>query len=108
MQLAQHTHNITRALNPATNLPRALIILVIVSLISGVATGYFLSHGNSGGGLISSGVSGGKSNIAIPDQQVSTACPDFAEGTLKAVAKGTDPSQYSEGTHLLDRTGQTP
>jgi hypothetical protein len=107
--LAQH--NITRSLNPVTNLPKALIILVIVSIVSGIATGYFLSQKNSGGALITSstgGASTGESNVAIPAQAESTACPDFAEGTLKAKDKPADPSQYSEGTHLLERTGQTP
>lgn len=105
-------HPITRSLNPANNLPKALIILVIISVISGLATGYFLAGKNSGsgGGLINPAAdsSNAKSNITIPDQAVSTACPDFAQGTLKPIAKAADPSQYSEGTHLLERTGQTP
>lgn len=104
----QTTHKITRVLNLATNLPKALIILAIISIVSGISTGFVLSRKSSsliGGDTTSSKVSG----IAIPAQQAQTLCRDFAEGTLRTRPKASDTSEYTEGTHLLDRgPGQYP
>lgn len=102
-----HTHKITRVLNPATSLPKALIILVIISVISGITTGYFLSRKSTN--IVGGTTSSESNSIAIPDQQEKTACRDFAEGTIKARPKASDNSEYTEGTHLLDRgPGQYP
>jgi hypothetical protein len=97
---------ITRAFNPATNLPKALIILVAISLISGVATGFVLAKNNPKSGI--SAASPETIKAAKESGEVAKNCKDFDEGTLKAKGKAEDNTEYSEGTHLLDRPGKTP
>lgn len=102
------TFKITRVLNPATSLPKALIILTIVSIVSGVTTGFILSTKKSSG-LVGSSTSSRAGGIDIPAQQEQKVCRDFAEGIMKVKPMPSNSSEYTEGTHLLDRGGgQTP
>ena len=85
------------------SITRVMIIVIVISLLAGVGTGYFLSTS-----------SGSKSAIKIPlnqkpntAQQDSKTFRDFAEGKI---IKKPDPKtgDYSEGTHLLVRDGAMP
>lgn len=76
---------------------RVILGVVIISLVLGVLTGYIISGKNS----------------AIPTagqpknpQQDTRTFRDFAEGTLTARPQPKDPSEYVEGTHLLQREGE--
>jgi hypothetical protein len=97
---------ITRSFNPVTNLPKALIVLAIVSVISGVATGFVLAQNNPQSGLSSASPETKKASKEAG--QVAQNCKDFDEGTIRAKEQADVPEEYSEGTHLLDRGTKSP
>ncbi len=81
---------------------KQLMIVVGVSVVLGVVSGYILS---SRGGA-SSQLGTNKSPATA--QQDTRTFRDFAEGTLIAKEQPKDPSEYSEGTHFLKREGAVP
>ncbi len=105
--MASLTQNqsITKHFNPTTNLPRALILLALISLVCGTATGYFLSR-NSTQTLVSS--SSSIEPTADSAGTVTKNCKDYDQGILKLKPKSPNSDDYSEGTHLLEREGKTP
>ncbi|KKQ09597.1 MAG: hypothetical protein US19_C0012G0031 [Candidatus Daviesbacteria bacterium GW2011_GWB1_36_5] len=85
------------------SISKVLTIVLVVSLLGGIGTGYFLSTN-----------SGSKTANQIPlnqkpatAQQDSRTFRDFAEGKI---VKKPEPKQgeYTEGTHLLTRDGAMP
>ena len=101
------TQHLTKKLLDPSNTRRLIIGVVVVFALVGVFSGYFMS-GNSGkGGSLSSNPLAG---IGAPKtaSQDNTTFRDFAEGTIKAKPQPKDPSQYSEGTHVLERPGAVP
>lgn len=79
---------------------RQIVIVVGVSILLGIVTGYILSSKNSGGNVSPLG----DKAPAAPQQDTRTF-RDFAEGTLVKRAAPKDPTEYVEGTHLLQREG---
>lgn len=79
----------------------SLIAVVVIALILGSVSGFFLA-GKSSGSKINPPTPGSTPKTAAADSQL---CRDFAEGTIKPKdAK----DQYSEGTHLLQRDQGLP
>lgn len=82
---------------------KVLVVVLLVSVLAGVGTGYFLSTS-----------SGSKTTNRIPlnqrpksAEQDTRTFRDFAEG--KIIKKpDTKNGEYSEGTHLLTRDGAMP
>jgi len=80
--------------------------ILILSLVAGVATGYFLASSSS---------ASQKPNNQIPLNETQKSAQkdtktfrDFAEGKITAKPQPKDPSEYSEGTHLLVREKAVP
>lgn len=89
----------------SANPKRLLLTVIIGSIILGVVSGYVLSQkGGGGGGLATSGILNTPAKNAQTDTKTFR---DFAEGTLKTKAQPKG-SEYSEGTHLLERKGEVP
>lgn len=82
---------------------RLLATVVITSIVLGTLTGLILSTKGSKTNLSSSGLGAPKTA-----QQDSTTFRDFAEGIVQSKPQPTDPSEYTEGTHILQREGEVP
>ncbi len=94
---------ITKPILSAENPRRLLLGVVISALVLGTLTGYILSSKNSG--LQASPLSAGP---AKNPQQDTRTFRDFAEGNIKVKPQPSDPSEYVEGTHTLEREGAVP
>lgn len=91
---------ITKKLIPSTSPKKLLLGVVIAALVLGVATGYILSQ---------KGSSRPVNPLLAPKtpQQDTRTFRDFAQGIIKARPQ-PDPTEYQEGTHLLEREGAVP
>lgn len=97
--------NLEKITKPLTNIddPKRLLLgVIITSLVLGTLTGYILSTKNS------SKISPLAVGAAKSAQQDTRTFKDFAQGTLKARPRPSDPSEYVEGTHVLMREGAVP
>lgn len=91
-----------------SNLNKIIIAVLVAALILGIGTGYLLA-GKRGGS--SSSLAGNTDSGSTPPktaQQDSKTFRDFAEGVIQAKPTPSEGVDYSEGTHLLVRTGATP
>lgn len=88
---------------PIESPKRLFIGVIVVAVVLGVATGYILSQ--KGSSLRTSMPQVGSPKTA---QQDSSTFRDFAEGVIKAKPQPSDPSEYTEGTHVLEREGAVP
>ena len=89
----------------SSNLGKAFFIVIGLSLILGVGTGYMLANKST----VSSSKKAPVSNQAVQTAQQDTKTfRDFAEGTIKPRPAPKNPEEYVEGTHFLERTGATP
>lgn len=82
---------------------RLLVTVAVASIVLGTITGLILSSKGSKANLSSSG-----SGTPKTAQQDSTTFRDFAEGIVQSKPQPTDPSEYTEGTHILQREGEVP
>ena len=82
---------------------RLLMVVVGAAALLGVITGYILS---AKGGTASTPI--GTLGAPTAPQQDTKTFRDFAEGTIKAKPQPSDPSEYTEGTHTLERQGAVP
>ena len=95
-------HPIARKFNLSSTHTKLFGIILVVSLVGGILTGYFLA---------SSGGSKPANLISLNEQKADTAQEDnrtfrdFAEGVVQKKPEPTKAGEYSEGTHLLVRTG---
>lgn len=83
---------------------RMLIVVAGAAILLGTVTGYILS--SKGGGTNISPLGANKAPAA-PQQDTKTF-RDFAEGTIQARPQPKNPTEYTEGTHLLVREGAVP
>ena len=95
---------ITKPLNPGSKISRVLMLSLLAALILGSTTGYILSQKQPAGGIKTPIVETPKGA-----SQDTRTFRDFSEGVVKVKptpkAGGND---YTEGTHTLEREGQTP
>lgn len=94
---------ITKPLLTSVDPIRLLLGVVVIAVVLGTITGYILSKG--GGKQTSQGLIGGAPKTA---QQDTRTFRDFAEGVIHQRPEPSDPSEYIEGTHLLERQGAVP
>jgi len=87
------------------NPTRLLMTVVIVSVVLGTLTGYIISSNKGNGSLTSAGIG---SLPAKNPQSDTRTFRDFAEGVIKIKPEPSDPGEYTEGTHLLQREGAIP
>lgn len=95
---------ITKSLNLENNPKRLILIVVSLSVVLGILSGYLLA-GKNKAGLTSAGLS---LTTAKNPQSDTRTFRDFAEGVIKAKPQPSDPGEYTEGTHLLQREGALP
>jgi len=91
---------ITKPLLSSVDPVRLLLGVVIISILLGAITGFIMAGKDASSkspGLIS-----GAPKTA---QQDSRTFRDFAEGMIRKKPEPADPSEYVEGTHLLEREG---
>ena len=84
------------------NPTRLLLGVVIAAVVLGGATGYILSTKGKSSPVSTAGIQ------AKTAQQDTRTFKDFAEGVVKARPQPSDPGEYTEGTHLLERQGAVP
>lgn len=101
--LPELTEKITKPMVTGDNPLRLIIMAALTAVILGLLTGYILSTKNTGSQISSLSLGAAKSA-----QQDIKTFKDFAEGTIKAKPASSDPSEYTEGTHLLIREGAVP
>lgn len=95
---------ITKPLFSSADPIRLLSGIVVISVVLGAITGYVLS--NKGlGRQATPGLLGGAPKTA---QQDARTFRDFAEGVIKPKPEPSDPAEYVEGTHFLERAGAVP
>lgn len=99
------TSAITKRFQVPSKPIKLLIGIVAVSVILGTITGYNLSGKGKPSGLSSAGLTIGAPKTAGQDNRT---FKDFAEGTLRVRPEPSDPSEYVEGTHFLERPGAVP
>lgn len=100
----QAAENIIKRFQVPQNPIRLLVGILVATVVLGTLTGYSLASKGKNG-LNSAGLSLGAPKTA---QQDNRTFRDFAEGTVKARPQPSDPSEYVEGTHLLERPGAVP
>ncbi len=98
-------NKITRDFISTDNPSKLLLTVVIVSVVLGTLTGFILANKGRGGGLTSAGLGAPTAKNAQTDTRT---FKDFAEGVIKAKPQPSDPGDYTEGTHLLQRDGAVP
>ncbi|MBI2329837.1 hypothetical protein HYU94_00400 [Candidatus Daviesbacteria bacterium] len=94
---------ITKPLGNVENPMHIISGVAIAAVILGILTGFILS--TKGNNRKVSSLSVGTAKSA---QQDTRTFKDFAEGTIKAKPQPEDPSEYTEGTHMLIREGAVP
>lgn len=94
---------ITKPVLTVDNPMRLLLGVIIVAVVLGVISGYLLSTKNNG-----SKVSSLSTTTPKAPQQDTKTFRDFAEGVVKVKPQPSDPAEYAEGTHLLERTAAVP
>lgn len=90
----------------SSNLGKAFFVVIGLSLVLGAGTGYMLANKSSA--APTSGKAPVNNQSAKTAQEDTKTFRDFAEGTIKIRPAPKNPDEYVEGTHYLERTGQTP
>lgn len=95
-------NQVIKTLN-TNNLNRLLLGILASAIILGGGTGYLLAN------------SKGTTNTALPinknpktAEEDNRTFRDFAEGTIQKRSESKNPSEYTEGTHVLEREGAVP
>lgn len=100
------TNPIVQKFNFTESSGRLFIAVLILALIGGISTGYYLSSTNKNG--LSRGGIPLPGDSAKNPQLDNRTFRDFADGKIvKKPEKGRS-TDYSEGTHLLIREGAVP
>ena len=97
-------NKITKTLSIESNPKKLILIVVTLSVGLGILSGFILASKNKAG-LASAGLTLTTAKNAQADTRTFR---DFAEGTIKARPQPSDNSEYTEGTHFLDREGAVP
>ncbi|HBQ51264.1 hypothetical protein A3B42_01470 [Candidatus Daviesbacteria bacterium RIFCSPLOWO2_01_FULL_38_10] len=100
METAEGKEKITKKFFKDASPKKVILGVLILSLVLGVLTGYIIANKNLGVNALT-----GSPKTA---QQDNRTFKDFAEGVIKARPAPVYPSEYVEGTHLLQRDGQPP
>lgn len=103
-QAAPVTH-VAHKLKILSKLNRIFIAAIVLSVIAGLTTGYVLAQSGNKGNLATGGVLNEKPKTAQQDTQTFR---DFAQGKITKKPEPKNPSEYTEGTHLLIRDQGVP
>ena len=86
-----------------SNLHKILLLVLVVSIVAGIATGRSLAQKP---GAVPQTASTNDKPAANPQQDTKTF-RDFAEGVVKPIPSPKE-GKYTEGTHILEREGGYP
>lgn len=98
----QEEEKITKKISTSEVFTKPLLGVMIAAVVLGVATGYILSQKS-----VSKVTNPLVGTPKTPQQDIRTF-RDFAEGVVKTRPAPSNPSEYVEGTHLLQREGAVP
>lgn len=102
-EVDNQSDKITKKLFTDASPTRLLLTVTIISLVLGSLTGYILSSkGPSKPDAL------GQAGSPKTPQQDTRTFRDFAEGVIKVRPQPSNPDEYVEGTHLLERVGAVP
>jgi hypothetical protein len=92
---------IAKPISLESHFSRTILFAAVIALVLGTATGYMLSKKSP------KSASNAAATTASENAQAnnSQACKDFAEGTIRIRKDGSD---YSEGSHILERDKAYP
>ncbi len=96
-----------KSFGSAAGISKYLIIVLSLALLAGVGTGYVLAQSKGKSGTASNLIDIGNSKPKTASQDNKTF-KDFAEGKITIKPTPKDPTEYSEGTHMLIRDGAQP
>ncbi len=104
-QLRPHERIVQKLKSPKSFM-HVLIVVLVVSLLAGVGTGFVLANNSSGSGVASSVTN----KVAPPKSAIqdTKTFKDFAEGKVQKKPAPKKGDNYSEGTHLLIRVNAVP
>lgn len=100
------TEKITRPLLDPANSLKVIGGVIAFGIIIGIFSGYNMAGNKSGSTNPLSAITG--TQAAKSAEADTKTFKDFAQGTIKAKPKPKDPTQYTEGTHVLQRDGAYP
>lgn len=91
---------IAKPLSLESHFTRALLVIVGISTVAGISSGYLLSNNSPRGQSVVE--TGKKASFAAQDTKTFR---DFAEGVIKVQPTPKSSEEYTEGTHILEREG---
>ena len=96
-----------KSFNNSSSISKFLMIVLVVALIGGIGTGYVLAQNSDSSSQPSNliDIGGSKPDTAAQDNRTFR---DFAEGKITVKQQPSDPTEYSEGTHMLIRENAQP
>lgn len=89
------------------SLNQIFLIILVASVLLGTSAGYILANSKTGAKLATSTSSGHTSQTPKTASADKSTFKDFAEGTIQKKETPKD-GEYTEGTHVLIRTGAVP
>src|SRR3989344_3440209 len=104
METAQEKTHKLKAF-PVSSRFNILIIMVVLSLVLGSTSGFFLANKQTSQTGLTGPATEEAPKTAAQDNRL---CRDCAEGTIKVKPAPKDPNEYTEGTHLLERDSGYP
>lgn len=102
-----HEDHPLKSFNNSSSLTKFMMIVLVVALIGGVGTGYVLAQNGGSSSQPSNLINIGETKPQTASQDNRTF-RDFAEGKITVKPQPSDPTEYSEGTHLLIRQNAQP
>lgn len=100
--MEKETQPLIKRFNLPTNIGKVFLAVLLLALLGGIGTGYYLSSSEGGSNKIDLGTAGSS------EGQVSKLCNGFADGVIKKRPEPKTPDEYVEGTHLLMRDNTSP
>lgn len=89
---------------PPSSSLKIFAIIILLAILAGTGTGYFLASSNKSSARIQPEAS----ETAKHAQSDTQTFRDFAEGTVVKKPEPKKGEQYTEGTHMLQREKQNP
>ena len=93
--------SLTKHLLHSSNPLRPLLIILIISVVLGAITGFVMANKGSREEILENGTSNTTKGASLD----SRTFRDFAQGVIKPKQLPKNPSEYTEGTHILEREG---
>jgi hypothetical protein len=96
-----------KSFSNSSSISKFLMIVLVAALIGGIGTGYVLAQNGGSSNQPSNLIDIGNNKPETASQDNRTF-RDFAEGKITLKQQPADPTEYSEGTHMLIRENAQP